>query len=86
MIIEIQKIYHRQDHHKKILKQITPDIIPYGKQLKMIGRLTAVQIDQPPPLPDNYSSIQTINQLYLLSHVFKCISDSFYNGTSTKCW
>ena len=56
---------------KRSLTDFTPDIIPYGKRLKMAGRLTPVEIDQQSsPSPENFCSLQTIDLLHLLSYVF----------------
>ncbi|CAD6235328.1 GSCOCG00012410001-RA-CDS, partial [Cotesia congregata] len=63
---------------------ITPDIIPYSKRLKMLGRLTSVQIDQPSPLPENFSSIQTIDLLHLLSYVFHVPNTPSWTGFNSR--
>lgn len=64
---------------RRSLKEITPDIISYSKRLKTIGRLTPVQIDQSPS-PQNFSSIETIDLLYLLSHVFHVPNTPSWTG------
>ncbi|KPJ19879.1 hypothetical protein RR48_02307 [Papilio machaon] len=69
---------------RRTLTEITPDIIPYSKRLKMLGRLTPVQIDQTSPLPENFSSIQTIDLLHLLSYVFHVPNTPSWTGFNSR--
>lgn len=69
---------------RRTLTEITPDIIPYSKRLKMLGRLAPVQIDQTSPLPENFSSIQTIDLLHLLSYVFHVPNTPSWTGFNSR--
>lgn len=69
---------------KRSLTDFTPDIIPFGKRLKTPGRLTSLQIDQLPSLPDNFSSLQTIDLLHLLSYVFQVPNTPSWTGFNCR--
>ncbi|CAH0563094.1 unnamed protein product [Brassicogethes aeneus] len=69
---------------KAIVKRLTPDIIPYGKRLKMAGRLIPVEIDQSSSSPTNFSFLQTIDLLHLLSYVFQVPNTPSWTGFNSR--